>query len=119
MCCPVNYRNFSLSLFKCFYTHTHTHTHTHTQMKTPFVLGTTAVNFLFSFLPLSLLACPPLSVILSPGMVIGQFSVIVRSGAIKPLLGVETPAAFCLILENTAIGTPTVFPPCRHLQQQH
>lgn len=90
------------------------HTHTHTQMKTPFVLGTTAVNFLPNFLPLSLPVSPP-PVFLSPCMVIGQFSVIImRSQAIKPQLGVETPAAFCLILENTAIGTP-----CRHLQQQH
>lgn len=55
-----------------------------------------------------------------PG-VIGQSSVSVHSGGIKPPLGVETPAAFCLIPENTDIKTllltVTLLAPSRHLRQ--
>lgn len=47
-----------------------------------------------------------------------DWSAFCHSGAIKSLLGVETPAARCLILENTAIRTLTLSHPCRHSQHQ-
>lgn len=76
-----------------------------------------AVNFL-QFLSLS----PSLSVFSLPLPVWCDWSVFCH-GALKPLLGVETPAACCLILENAAIKTLllaiTLLPPSRHLQQQY
>lgn len=63
-----------------------------------------AVNFPhFLSLSPSLTAFFPVSLSLSG--VIGQFSVSVHTGGIKPLLGVETPAACRLILKNAATKT--------------
>lgn len=51
----------------------------------------------------SLLFPPLLSLSISPRGVIGLFYVIVHSGAIKSLQGVETPAACYLVLERTLL----------------